>query len=134
MFIDFFKKLFTKEKPQNLSLDEFDLSKLSLKAFKSFVYHWNNNYPVDRWWREKHKIPFNSLQHREFCFIDMFFEYQEDKIFAEIMSKREEKKDEDIYKPGYGDYLKKKKLTEKEIDEAFDNLDISKLKIPGING
>jgi hypothetical protein len=48
---------------------------------KNFVYQWNLSYPIDRWWRNKHKIAFNSPEHRAVSFFDMRFEFDEDELF-----------------------------------------------------
>jgi alanine dehydrogenase len=44
------------------------------------IYEWNNTCPVDRWWRKKHGIAFASPAHRASSFIEMYFEYLEDKV------------------------------------------------------
>ena len=93
-----------------------------MEELKGFIIHWNAQWGfVDRWWREKYKISFNSPQHREKNLIDMRLEYEEDRIYLELMKKD---KKEDEYQPGYNDFLKERKvkMTEEMIDEAFDNI------------
>lgn len=51
---------------------------------RAYCEDWNINFPLDRWWRIKHKIPFGSKAHLEANFIDMLIEFEEDKIFLEI--------------------------------------------------
>ena len=63
-----------------------------------FVLKWNIAYPVDRWYREKHKIAFNSLEHRVVSFSDMRFEFEES-----IMFNRNERLKE--YAPNKGEWL-----------------------------
>jgi len=71
-----------------------------------FMREWAYSYPVDRWWREKHKIPFNSKLHREGNHIDMAIEYLEDLMYIEI-DERIKKKDKDFYVRGEKDIFKK---------------------------
>lgn len=40
---------------------------------------WNAKYPLDFWFRKKYNIRYNSQKHREANFIDVYFEYQEEK-------------------------------------------------------
>ena len=57
--------------------------------------------------------------------IDILIEYEEDKIFEELKEKKK-------YSPGKGDYLVKhedRKMTQEEIDTAFEQLDISHLNL-----
>jgi hypothetical protein len=46
----------------------------------AFILNWNKKYPIDLWWRNKHKIPFGSKIHKDISFIEMIIEYEEDKI------------------------------------------------------
>jgi hypothetical protein len=81
----------------------------SKEQFERFVYEWNITNPIDRYYRKKYNIRFNSPEHRVCNFIDMAFEYLEDKIF--------EFKEKEEYIPGTKDYLKKKKEIEEEISD-----------------
>jgi len=97
------------------------------ESLEDFVYNWNNNFPIDRWWRQKHQIPFNSPVHRDSCFIDMYFEFLEDRLWEKVVKSGEKERDEDRYIPGRRDLFKKVRLTQEEIDDQFDKIDISKL-------
>lgn len=70
------------------------------KDVRSFVISWSSRFPVDRWWRKKYNIAFNSPSHRESNFIDQIIEYQEDKLYAELNEKTEE------YQPNTSNWLK----------------------------
>jgi hypothetical protein len=94
------------------------------KDVKSFIINWNNRFPVDRWWRVKHGIAFNSTEHQEFCFIDMYVEFLEDRMFDEIANKNSGKTDEEKYVPGTGNFLRKKVMTKDELQAEFDNISI----------
>ena len=50
----------------------------------SFIYKWNTTYPIDRWWREKHKIAFNSPEHRVVSFLDIYIEWREEQLYNKV--------------------------------------------------
>ena len=93
----------------------------SKKDIDRFIYEWNNNYPIDRWYREKHGIAFNSPEHRVLSFIDIYIEWKEDKIFSELLKEKEE------YKKG--DWLHnyetdEEKISDDDLMQAFMNPDL----------
>lgn len=57
------------------------------KKIREEVIAWNNKFPVDLWWRKKHKIPFGSKKHKQMNFLDMLFEFEEEKILNENANK-----------------------------------------------
>lgn len=89
---------------------------------RDFVYRWNYKFPIDRWWRKKYNVAFNSPQHKEMSFIDMRIEYEEELLFQSLKKKDD---DEDMYEPGTGNYLKpqRKNYSQKQIDDAFDKFE-----------
>jgi hypothetical protein len=92
---------------------------------KEFIYEWNTNYPVDRWWRKKYNIAFNSPAHRVSNFIDQLIDYYEDNIFTGLLKKEKEEEDNIFYKsdkyiPGSGNWLRSQEIS----DEAFKNIDL----------
>lgn len=76
------------------------------------VINWDNRFPLDRWWRMKHNIPFMSPAHRESSFLFQLFEFEEDKLFLKTV----EKEEKDDYIPGIGEFLKSEPSM-----ESFDN-------------
>jgi len=74
------------------------------------VIRWNSNFPIDRWWRKKHGIPFGSQRHREISFFEQLFEYKEDKLFNELRNAEK-------YEPDSGQIFKKEvyELNEKAM-------------------
>ena len=80
---------------------------------KNYIISWNLRFPVDRWWRKKFTIAFNSLDHRESSFLDQLIEYEEEKFFEEIIHQEE-------YKPGTGDWLKQQDA--KTVEESIEQL------------
>lgn len=54
-----------------------------LQGARSFIIQWNNLFPLDRYYREKYKIPFGSSQHLEMHQMDILMEYLEDKAYED---------------------------------------------------
>lgn len=79
-----------------------------LSKIEEKVLEWNQKFPIDRWWREKHNIPYNSTAHREVSFLDQLFEYYEDSLYNEYKNSKEEE-----YEPNKGDFINIGKLDEK---------------------
>ena len=88
---------------------------------KDYIYGWNIRFPIDRWWRTKHKIPMFSEEHRASCFIDQLIEFHEDRIFMKLNEDNGSKKK---YHPGTGDWLNIREISQQEIDDAFDRIKI----------
>lgn len=98
----------------------------SAKNIESLVVEWNNRFPLDKWFREKYKLSFNSLGHRSISQIDIFFEYNEDKLFKKYNQDNIIKKqEEEDYKNG----ILLKDREDKNLEDAFDNISISQLQI-----
>ncbi len=76
----------------------------------NFVLNWNYRYPVDRWWREKHKVAFNSPAHRISNFWNQLFEYKEDVMYVKLAK-------ENDYSPNANDWLQ----IHEEEDESLEN-------------
>ena len=104
--------------------------KSTIDDVKAYIYDWNIRFPLDRWWRQKHKVAFNSPEHRESCFIDQLIEYHEDEMFKDLIEEasKVEKNDEKVipYKRGSGNWLLKREyiLTEEEEQELFDSYEV----------
>jgi hypothetical protein len=107
-FVKYIVHIFVKQKKS------YDLGyKLSLDDFERQIYEWNKNNPIDRYYREKHGIRFNSPEHRVCNFIDMAFEYYEDCLFN--IKKKEYK---------LGDYLieqKQEVISNEKLIEFFES-------------
>lgn len=85
---------------------------------KTFIINWNKKHPIDYWWRKKYKIAFGSEKHRQANFIQMYFDYEEEKMMKRIYEpeiKKELELDDSLTD----------KVSQKEIDYDFDNLDLS---------
>lgn len=94
-------------------------------TLKPFVASWNNDHPLDKGFREKYKIAFNSHQHRETNQLDILYEYLENKMYEEYDDRMViEIKNKELYEKGV--WLKESVVEEKE-NELFDKIDISSM-------
>ena len=91
---------------------------------RKIIVRWNNDNPLDKNFREKYKIAFNSPQHREINQLDVLLEYIEDQVFDEY------KEHQVIKKKQYqeGKWLEEKQLTDQETEDLFSKIDISSIK------
>lgn len=98
---------------------------------RSLVINWNNDYPVDYWWRKHFNVPFGSAQHRQMSFIEMTFEYIEyvEYRIIDIEAKLELKRQTDIKNNELFTQTSPGKevvhMSKKEAAEEYDNLDLS---------
>ena len=101
-------------------------------SFEPFVVWWNSKFPLDRWWRNKYKIAFNSSAHRTQSPIDIWLEFVEEQLFVRFHNQRKQK-EIDAYQPGRGDWLRAPsyKLTDEEIEDIYTKVDINKIEKDG---
>ena len=89
------------------------------------MIRWSNDHPLDRGFREKYNIPFNSPQHREINQFDILLEYIENVLMQEYEERVEsDVKNRELYNKGI--WLNEN-VTEEENESFFDNLDISSI-------
>lgn len=102
---------------------------------EKFILEWNIRYPFDRYIRKKYNILFGSPEHKALNFIDMSFEYKEDLIMKREEKKVQEEEDKDFWASNLPSEVVKtmeeakkkiKKMSKKEVDQEFADLDISK--------
>lgn len=96
-----------------------------MENIKDFVISWNFETFIDRWWREKHKVAFNTPLHRSNDFISMAFEYLEDKMYKEWYTEKDEYIPGEMFKPLSKEQIESK---EKMAEEEFMNIDLSVFK------
>ena len=102
-------------------------TQLDIEIVKDFIIWWNNNYPLDYWWRKKHKISFNSKKHRKVNPIDIKFEFEEERLY-QYYGRLREIKEKDLNSYLFtGRWLKKQVdgLNEEELGEFYEQLDLS---------
>lgn len=95
---------------------------------RRMMVDWNNRFPLDREWRRKYNVAFNSPEHRATSQLDIYLEWLENKLYDEAVEKavkgiEMEKAMEE------GVWLKPQEFTmttEEDLD-AFDKLDVSTL-------
>lgn len=92
-----------------------------------FIFNWHE-FPFDYWWRKKYNIPFGSQAHREMNFIDMYIEHQEELLLKEVSINYSEEHEEieDMELGIHNDKREVVKLSKEEIDDDYENLDLSK--------
>ena len=105
----FFKK---KKKEKGYFLE---ISQPKHDDLKKFVYRWNVDYPIDRWWRMKHNIRFGSPEHRVSSLVDQLVEWEEDQIYSGAFQESQKEK----YIQDSGNYLKVREV--EELDESTDD-------------
>lgn len=90
-----------------------------------FIYDWNLNYPIDRWYREKYNIPFGSKKHRSSSVVSMRIDFEEDLLYKRELEKALKRKE---YKVGnwLNPYVEKE-LSEEEKIKQFDDLDLNNM-------
>lgn len=90
-----------------------------------FIFSWHE-FPLDYWWRKRYNIPFGSRQHREMNFIDIYVEYQEGLLLKQTQEEYEQEQS-DLENAAIGLPSNKEivKLTAQEIDDDYDNLELS---------
>lgn len=97
-------------------------------SISDFIRNWNEQYPLDRWWRKRYNIPFGSPEHLKTSFIDQVIEFGEDEYFEKLKAEKEAKELEEINGKslGAGKHKQVIEMTKQEIDDEFENLDLSK--------
>lgn len=86
------------------------------------MFYWNNALPFDLWWRKEYKVSWGSKEHLATSFFIQFWEWVEAQSIKEVIKKKGDDEIDELSD------VKIIKMTDDEIDEEFDNLDISKLE------
>lgn len=107
------------KKIRHKQISDYDIKQRSssIEDINEFIYKWNIYNPVDRWYRKKYNLSFNSPEHRVVSFIDMMIEYKEDKVFEELVNQNTEEK----YNPSNGNWLKDRIHEEGEDESGLTN-------------
>lgn len=85
----------------------------NIEDIREFVLSWNVKYPIDRWYRERYKMPFNSAIHRDTFLIDILIEWEEYQLYKDLLTQEE-------YKPNTNNWMKKVEDTRTEEQKAID--------------
>lgn len=105
---------------------------ISVNEIKEYIRWWNVIFPIDRWWREKYRIPFGSKKHLESSFVDMLLEYYEDLEYRRIRLEsvnEEENGEVDKYVAGSGSIFKSGMgvLSREEADKIYQNINLENI-------
>lgn len=96
-----------------------------IKRVENFILDWHQ-FPLDYWWRKKHNVPFGSQQHRDMNFIDMIVEYQEELVVNNLIKQyREDQEEKENSELGLKDGSKVIHVSKEQIDDDYENLDLS---------
>lgn len=94
---------------------------MSEYSVRDFVIRWNNTFPIDKWYRDKYNIKFNSTEHRKISFGDVLFEFIEKQVYDEALNNVD-------YEPNKGKFFKGRKK-EKEISYELAQEEFSKINL-----
>lgn len=103
---------------------------VSIRDLRTFLIEWNNTFVLDKSFRLEHGIAFNSKEHRNTCQIDIYLQHLENKIFEDHRDSIELDK-EKLIKYNRGEWLSEKVFEGKELDDAYDKIDINFLEQNG---
>ena len=104
------------------------MERLKNDLFDDFILNWDR-FIIDKWWRDKYSISFGSIEHRKANWIDMAIEYRESVIFNRLSSESKTLRNEDEDGEGFtSDNDRVVSMTQEEIDEDYNNLDLSKFE------
>lgn len=95
------------------------------QEIRNSIVKWNNQYPLDYYWRKKYNIPFGSEEHKNITFLEQTIDYEEDVMIKEY--EKSLKKDDQV--SDSMPLVEGKRIvtmSQTEIDDEFDNLDLSK--------
>lgn len=96
-----------------------------LDYIEAYIVRLNIDSPIDRWWRKKHNVAFNSAEHRAISIVDQYAEWYEDYIYKEIRDNAK-KKEENPYVRNGGDFLySRDDIIQEMSEEEFDDIDLS---------
>ena len=106
------------------------LSDEATRKIRQEVLKWSVQHPIDFLWREHFQVPFGSEQHLKATFIEQCRWFEERELFEIIREEKDLRKGIDRYM-SENDMVNKNSgviMTEKKIDDKFENLDLSKFE------
>jgi len=99
---------------------------MSKVLLDNFIVNWNNEHPYDYRWRKKYNVPFGSKKHKGITFFDQVFDEREEELFKKFFKDSEEKREnEENEMVGLKANKRILKMNNKEINDEFENLDLS---------
>lgn len=108
-------------------------SKIPTPKVGILVKEWNIKYPIDRWFRQKYKLIWGSKEHREVTLLSIYFEFEEEKLYKEVVKdllnpKPETERDSIKYKPGNWYNSESVEIIDEESIDLYEKLDLNSLE------
>lgn len=98
-----------------------------MQDLRQFLIKWNNLFPYDRLYRQKHKIAFNSEEHRKVNQINVICDLYEDFLVEEAAIEQKKWKEREVnYKKG--NLFTDTPESPEVVSELFDKLDVTQYK------
>jgi hypothetical protein len=95
------------------------------------IYRWNNLYPLDRWYRNKFNIRFNSPEHKDIDIADIRLAYEEEMLYKQV-DREHYAAPSPIYVPRTGTWLEKQpdqsEVTLEESNDIYEGLDLNEIE------
>lgn len=90
------------------------------------IIRWNNRFPLDRIWRQKHNVAFGSEEHRAVSQLDIYLEWLEDELYKEAEQRAQDsiKREKEFEK---GIWLRDTTTTEDDDLALFDKISVSEI-------
>lgn len=116
-----------KKKDKNHHLN----STIALNSIQKSIREWNLRYPLDKWYRDKFNIRYNSKEHVETDIIDIRIMFEEDVMYRKALIDASQS-NKNTYLPGRGKWLKEQPKnndpSKEEIIEIYDRVDLKDFK------
>lgn len=98
--------------------------------WKKLLIEWNSRFPLDREFRKKNNIVFNSEEHRKINQLDLYLQSLEDSLYAEFIKKAKRSlENEQLVKKGV--YFREDLTTDDDSD-LFDKIKIGDMQSSNI--
>ena len=97
-----------------------------LDQIEAYVVRLNIDSPIDRWWRKKHNVAFNSAEHRAISIVDQYAERYEDYLYDNAHKTLKKRRD-DPYIYGENDFVYHREASEEDnlmSDDEFDSISL----------
>lgn len=102
---------------------------------KNFVIEWNIKYPFDYIWRKRNNVSFGSEEHKRMSHLDMVIELYEENYIKRMIREAKEAEEDKIMEEFIGRRTNNTqqviKMSKKDIDDEFDDLDYTQFNDNG---
>lgn len=94
------------------------------KNMRELIVTWNNRFPLDYWYRKKYNLRFNSPEHRNVSFIDMHFDFLEERMMDQQIKDAEKQQQKLKEFKETGLFIQPEEVPDKESEELFNDIEI----------